>query len=102
MLLDHGLECDFYPRPPGGININLIGGQRLKVSGDKANLMTKVKISLGSFFSEEFLILDQDGEDLVMGVFWFNSVMAAKRSEITKIVDIRGFWNTGGISLARM
>jgi len=26
-----------------------------------------------------------------MGVIWFNSVMTAKRSEITKIVDIRGF-----------
>ena len=47
---------------------------------------------MGSLYSEqELLILDRDGEDLVMGVIWFNSVMTAKRSEITKIVDIRGF-----------
>ena len=47
---------------------------------------------MGSFYSEqEFLILDQDGEDLVLGIIWFNSVMIAKRSEITKIVNIRGF-----------
>jgi len=26
-----------------------------------------------------------------MGVIWFNLMMTAKRSEITKIVDIRGF-----------
>ena len=26
-----------------------------------------------------------------MGVIWFNSIMTAKRDQITKIVDIRGF-----------
>ena len=47
---------------------------------------------MGSFHSEqEFLIMDQDGEDLVMGVILFNSLMTAKCSQITKIVDIRGF-----------
>ena len=35
--------------------------------------------------------MDQDGEDLVMGVIWYNSVMTAKRSQITEIMDIRGF-----------
>ena len=54
--------------------------------------MTEVKTTWGTFYSEqEFLILGQDGEDLVMEVIWFNSVMTAKRSQITKIVDIRGF-----------
>ena len=61
----------------------------LGVSGDKAMFMTEVKTTWGSFHSEqEFLILDQDGEDLVVGVIWFNSVMAAKHDQITKIVDI--------------
>ena len=54
--------------------------------------MTEVKTSWGTFYSEqEFLILDQDGEDLVVGVIWFNSIMTAKRNQITKIVDIRDF-----------
>jgi len=51
--------------------------------------MTEVKTS---FYSEqEFLILSQDGEDLVMIVILFNLVMTVKRSEVIKIVNIRGF-----------
>ena len=54
--------------------------------------MTEVKTTRRTFYLEqEFLIFDQDGEDLVMGVIWFNSIMTAKRNQITKIVDIRGF-----------
>ena len=33
MLLDQDLKCAFYPGPPGGIDINLVGGQRLGVLG---------------------------------------------------------------------
>jgi len=35
ILLDQGLKCAFYP---GDIEINLVGGQRLRVSGDKADV----------------------------------------------------------------
>ena len=92
IFLDQGLQCAFYPGPFGVIEINLVGGQRLGVSGDKAMFMTEVITTWGSFHSErEFLILDQDGEDFVMGVIWFNSIMTAKRDQITKIIDIRGF-----------
>ena len=50
---------------------------------EKTTFMTEVKTTWGSFYSEqEFSMLDQDEEDLVMGVIWFNSVMTAKRSEI--------------------
>ena len=28
---------------------------------------------------------------MVLGVIWFNLIMMEKRSQITKIVDIRGF-----------
>ena len=91
-MLDQELKCAFYPGPPGGFEIDSVGGQRLGVSGDKIMFMTEVKTTWGTFHSEqEFLILDQDGEDLVMVVIWYNSVMNAKRSQITKIVDIRGF-----------
>ena len=64
------------------------------VSGYKTTFMTEVKTTstTGIFYDkQEFLILNQDGEDLVMGIIWFDSVMTAKRSKITKIVDIRGF-----------
>ena len=57
----------FYPGSPGGIDINLVG-QRLGVSGDKTTFMTEVKTTWGSFYSEqEFFVLYQDGEDLVLG-----------------------------------
>ena len=82
----------FYPGPPGGIDITLVGGQHLGVSGDKTSFMTEVKTTWGSFYPEqEYLILDQDGEDLVKGDIWFYSVMTAKRRKTTKIVDITGF-----------
>ena len=42
-ILDQGLKCAFYPSP-GGIDINLVGGQRLKVLGDKITFMTEVKL----------------------------------------------------------
>ena len=91
--MDQSLKCAFYPGPPGDIDINLVGVQRLGVSGDKTTCMLEVKTTWGNFYSEQqFLILDhQDGEDLVMGVIWLNSIMTAKRNQITKIVDVRGF-----------
>ena len=33
ILLDQGLKYAFYPGPPGGIDIDLVGGQRLGVLG---------------------------------------------------------------------
>ena len=52
--------------------------------------MTEVKTTWRTFHSEQkFLFLDQDGEDLVMRVIWYNSVMTAKRSQITEIVDTK-------------
>ena len=77
-LLGQRLKYAFYPGPPGGIDINLFGVKRLGVSGDKTTFMTEVKTTWGSFYSkQDFLILDQDGEDVVMGVIWFNLVMTA-------------------------
>ena len=47
--MDQGLKCAFNPGPPGGIEINLVGGQRLGVSADKTMLMTEVKTTWGTF-----------------------------------------------------
>ena len=47
-----------------GIEINLVVGQCLGVSGDKTMLITEVKTTWGTFHSEqEFVIMDQGGED---------------------------------------
>ena len=57
-----------YPGPFGGIDINLVGGQRLQVSGDKTSFMTEVNTAWGSVHSEqELLIINQDGEDFGHG-----------------------------------
>ena len=56
-LLDQGLKCAFYPGPPGGIDINFVGGRRLEVSGDKATFMTEVKTTWVSFYSEQKLLI---------------------------------------------
>ena len=37
ILVVQGLKCAFYPGPTEGININLIGGQILSVTGDGLN-----------------------------------------------------------------
>ena len=42
-LVDQGLKCAFYPGPSGGIEINLVVGQCLGVSGYKTIFMTEVK-----------------------------------------------------------
>ena len=52
-LVEQGLKCAFYPGPSGGIEINLVGGQRLGVSGDKTIFMTEVKTTWGTFHSEQ-------------------------------------------------
>jgi len=41
--LDQGLKCAFNLGPPGGIDINLVGCQRLGVSGHKTTFMTEVE-----------------------------------------------------------
>ena len=45
-----GLKRTFYPGPPRGIDMNLVGGQRLNVSGDKTTFMTEVKQPIGDVF----------------------------------------------------
>ena len=42
-LQDQGLKCHLYPDPPECTDINLVGGQRLKVSGDKTSFIAGVK-----------------------------------------------------------
>ena len=84
--------CAFYPDLPGGIDINLVGGQQfvLEYRGIRL-LLCWVNTTWGSFYSEqEFLILDQDGRIWLSALFGLIRWWPLNR-DITKIVDIRGF-----------
>ena len=71
------------------MKVNLVGDQHLNISRDRAAISTEVMTSWDQFnYEEEFLILDQGAEDLVMGVIWFNSFLT-KNGITTQMVDIR-------------
>ena len=58
----------FHPGPTKGFNINLVGKQVLHVTGDQVIVQTEVGTSSGNFLSgQDFLVLDDDVEDMVMG-----------------------------------
>ena len=56
--------------PFGGLEVMLVGrGQPLHVAGDKIRIPTEVATSMGKVRGlEEFLVLDNDAEDMVMGL----------------------------------
>ena len=71
--------------PELGIRINLVGGQTLMISGDKAKMEVDVT-NMGIRTSiQEFLILEHDTEPLVMGVQCHSSLVG-------KIVATRPDW----------
>ena len=54
--------------PFGGLEVKLVGGQTFHVAGDKFRIQTEVATTMGKVRGvEEFLILDNDVEDMVMG-----------------------------------
>ena len=67
-LVAQGLECIFHPGPTKGFNINLVGKQVLHVTVDQVIVQTEVGTSSGNFLSGlDFLVLDDNVEDMVMG-----------------------------------
>jgi len=65
ILVAQSLACVFHPGPPKGFNINLVDKQVLHVPGDRVVVQTEVGTNLGS--GQDFLVLDDDVEDMVMG-----------------------------------
>ena len=56
--------------PFGGLEMKLVGGQTLHVAGDKVRIQIEVATTMGKVRGvEEFLFLDNDAEDMVMGVY---------------------------------
>ena len=66
-LIDRGLVSELVKGPETGVN--LVGGQTLGISGDKAIMEVDVATNMRVKTSiQEFLILEHDTEPLVMGV----------------------------------
>ena len=74
-LIDRGLNSVRKGAGIKRIRINLLGGQTLMISGDKAKMEVDVT-NMGIRTSiQEFLILEYDTEPLVMGVQWYSSLV---------------------------
>jgi hypothetical protein len=69
VLEDSGLKMRFTKGPSEGLTVNLAGGQTLALTGDKVKIVVEVVTNMGPHVTlQEFLVMDNDGEDLVMGV----------------------------------
>jgi hypothetical protein len=54
------------------LEVKLVDGQTLHVAGDKVRIQTEVATTMGKVRGvEEFLVLDNDVKDMVMGVYWY-------------------------------
>ena len=74
-FLDDNVDIYFVGGPFGGLEVKLVGRQTLNVSGDKVRIQTKVATTMGRVWGvKEFLVLDNDAEDIVMGVYWYQRV----------------------------
>ena len=55
--------------------MKLVVGQTLHVAGDKIRIQTEVATTMGKVRGvEEFLVLDNDAKDIIMGVNWYQRV----------------------------
>ena len=67
---DANLDLEYVEGPFGGLEMKLMSGQTLHVAGDKVRIKTEVVTTMGKVRGrEEFFILDNDTEDVVMGVY---------------------------------
>ena len=77
-----------------GVRINLVGGQTLGISGDKAIMEVDVATNMGIKTSiQEFLILEHDSEPFIMGVQWHSSLVGENCGDSTRLVNMDTFGN---------
>ena len=88
------MDFEYNEGPFGGLEVKLVGGQTLHVAGDGVRILTEVANTMGKVQGvEEFLVLDNDAEDIVMGVYWFQRVTnGRKRSEYPNPIYEK-FWS---------
>ena len=75
------------------LEVKLVGGQTLHVAGDKVRIQTEVATTMGKVGGvEEFLVLDNDAEYMVMGVYWYQRVTNGGSNDPNiRILDIKNF-----------
>ena len=73
--------------------MKLVGDQTLHVAGDRVRIMTEVATTMGKVRGvEEFLVLNNDADDMVMGVYWFQRVTnGGANDQNIRILDMRNF-----------
>ena len=91
-LVNRGLVSELVKGPEAGVRINLVGGQTLGISGDKAKLVVDVATNIEIKTSiQEFLILEHDSEPLVIGVQWHSSLFGENCGDSTRLVNMDTF-----------
>ena len=76
-FLDVNVDFDYGKGPFGELEVKLVGGKTMHVASDKVTIRIEVSTTMGKVWGvEEFLILDNDAEDMVMD----------------KMIQISGFW----------
>jgi len=73
-FLDANADFDYVEGLFGGLEVKLVGGKTLHVAGDKVRIQTEVTTMGKVRGVEEFLVLDNDAEDIYgYGVHWYQS-----------------------------
>jgi hypothetical protein len=92
-FFDWNMDFEYIEGPFGGLEVKLVGGQTLHVAGDRVRIMTEVATTMGKVRGvEEFLVLDNDAEDMVMGVYWYQRVTNGGGNDPNiRILDMRNF-----------
>jgi hypothetical protein len=89
ILKNDGLEMAFIPGSTDGMTIQLAGSRTLSVSGDRVQMVAEVATNLGPVQGvQEFLVMEDDTEDMVMGVQWHSSLVGGHLAELVRIVDV--------------
>jgi hypothetical protein len=92
------IRMEYIPGPVGGLEVSLVGNHSLHVQGDKVRMQMDVGTNMGRRGSvQEFLILDEDSENLVIGVHWHQSLFGGNSTQMVRMVNIDTFgvqmWN---------
>ena len=84
--------AEFIKGPNEGVRNNLVGGQSLVISDDKLKMEVDVTTNMGINTSiKYFLILENDGEALVMCMQWHTSLVGEQCGDSVCMVNIDTF-----------
>ena len=92
-FLDKNLDLDYVEGPFGGLEVKLVSVQTLQVAGDKVRIQTEVVTTMGKVRGlGEFLILDNDVEDIIIGIYWYQRVTNGGANDPNiRMMDMQNF-----------